>query len=103
MAAIILSKAETERMNRTKPTEEAAKEIREALANLKQVIEKHGCEACIETVCGEISVYRIPKGKTLVVKDRDDKQPPNSDYCRGLYLSTGFKTYNAEHEIVYQI
>lgn len=103
MAAIILSKAETERMNRTKPTEEAAKAISEALDNLKQVIEQHGCEALIETVCGEISVFRVPKGKTLVVKDRDDKQPPKSDYCRGLYLSTGFKTYNAEHENVYQI
>jgi hypothetical protein len=101
--ATILSKAETERMNRAKPTEEAATEIREALDNLKKVIEKHGCTAFIETVCGEISVFRVPKGKTLVVKDRDDKQPPSSDYCRGLYLSTGFQTYNAEHEIVYQV
>jgi hypothetical protein len=90
-------------MNRAKPTEEAATEIREALDNLKKVIEEHGCTAFIETVCGEISVFRVPKGKTLVVKDRDDKQPPNSDYCRGLYLSTGFQTYNAEHEIVYQV
>lgn len=101
--ATILSKAETERMNRAKPTEEAATEIREALDNLKKVIEKHGCTAFIETVCGEISVFRVPKGKTLVVKDRDDKQPPKSDFCRGLYLSTGFQTYNAEHEIVYQV
>ena len=99
----LLSKAETERMNRTKPTAEAETAIREALDNLKQVIEKHGCAAFIETVCGEISVFRVPKGKTLVVQDREDKQPPKSDYCRGLYLSTGFKTYNAEHEIVYQV
>lgn len=101
--AEILSKAETERMNRTKPTAEAATEISEALDNLKQVIAKHGCTAFIETVCGEISVFRVPKGKTLVVRDREDKKTPKSDYCRGLYLSPGFQTYNAEHEIVYQV
>jgi len=101
--AIILSREETDRLNMTRPSAAAEAEIKAALENLKKTIKKHGCTAFIETVCGEISVFRVPKGKTLVVQDREDKQPPKSDYCRGLYLSTGFKTYNAEHEIVYQV
>ena len=101
--AIILSREETDRLNMTRPSAAAEAEIKAALENLKKTIKKHGCTAFIETVCGEIGVFRVPKGKTLVVQDREDKQPPKSDYCRGLYLSTGFKTYNAEHEIVYQV
>lgn len=101
--AIILSREETDRLNMTRPSAEAEAEIIAALENLRKTIKKHGCTAFVETVCGELSVFKVPKGKTLVVRDRDEKQPAGSQFCRGLYLSTWYKTYDAEHEIIYLV
>jgi hypothetical protein len=101
--AIILSREETDRLNMTRPSAAAEAEIKAALENLKKTLKKHRCTAFIETVCGELSVFKVPKGKTFVVRDRDEKQPAGSQFCRGVYLSTGYQPYNAEHEIIYQI
>ena len=101
--AKILSQRETDELNSTIPSKKAADEIRAALDNLTATIEKHGCVAFIETICGEICVHTEPKGKTIVVRDREEKPPAGAGYCRGLYLSTGFNTFDGEHENIYKV
>ena len=101
--ATILSQRETDELNSTIPSKKAAAEIRAALDNLAKTIEKHGCVAFIETICGEICVYKEPKGKTIVVRDREENPPAGAGYCRGLCLPTGFTTFDAEHENIYKV
>lgn len=98
--ATVISNIKMKLMKSFRPSDEAREEINAALDNLNAVIKKNNCVAFIDMVCGELHVFK-DNGCDFTVLDRDDGEPAGSIQCLGHYLSTGWRSINAEHDIVW--